>query len=130
MNPNAFDSWRRIEALFYEALDVPAQQRGAFLDHACETPELRAEVESLLASAENTLGFLERPLSAAAERLAHDPFVQGTRIAAYQLIRSLGAGGMGTVYFTGRRSIRKTGRHQAATEWADQKLTDADALSR
>jgi eukaryotic-like serine/threonine-protein kinase len=102
MNTHAFDSWRRIETLFYEALDVPAQQRCAFLDRACETPELRAEVESLLASVENTLGFLERPLSAAAEQLAHDPFVPGTRIAAYQLIRSLGAGGMGTVYLASR----------------------------
>ncbi len=46
-------SLERIEALFDEALERPASERGAFLDAQCgDDVMLRAEVESLLASAE------------------------------------------------------------------------------
>ena len=40
----------RVKALFAQAADLPREERGAFLDAACRgEPDLRAEVESLLA---------------------------------------------------------------------------------
>ncbi len=53
------DRWRRIEELFYAALDLDADARLAFLEQACRgDTELRKEVESLLDSAEKPLDFL------------------------------------------------------------------------
>jgi hypothetical protein len=48
------ESWRRVEELFLAALDVPAEQRAAFLDRECGSDAaLRAEAESLLAADES-----------------------------------------------------------------------------
>ena len=55
-----------VEALFYQAVELPAQERAAFLDIACRGDlALRAEVESLLACDERTLAsdaLLKSPL--------------------------------------------------------------------
>ena len=43
--------WRRIEEVFYEAVDLTLGDRAAFLDRVCANDsELRRQVESLLAS--------------------------------------------------------------------------------
>ena len=43
------DRWKRVEALFHEALTRPPADRAAFLASACSGDEaLRREVESLL----------------------------------------------------------------------------------
>ena len=40
----------RTRELFAQAADLPAEERGAFLDDACRRePELRAELDALLA---------------------------------------------------------------------------------
>jgi len=35
MSAPAFDSWKRVESVLNEALDLGAEERTAFLDHAC-----------------------------------------------------------------------------------------------
>jgi len=59
----------RFKTLFAQALELPPEERGAFLDAACRgEPTLRADVESLLAYdsdleiAEHDEGFLKSPL--------------------------------------------------------------------
>jgi hypothetical protein len=50
--------WLRIEYLFYAALELQGG-REAFLDESCAgDEELRKEVESLLNSSGQTMGFL------------------------------------------------------------------------
>src|SRR6185436_10376659 len=96
------DTWRRVEAILDQALELPAEGHAAFLDRACAgDPGLRARVEALLA-ADGTAGdFLEHPVSAA---LLDDPGDEpvdpehGRVIGAWRLVRELGHGGMGTVY--------------------------------
>ena len=54
------EQWRRVRVLFDVAGQLPAPQRRAFLRNACaEEPELRHEVESLLAAASDAGDFLE-----------------------------------------------------------------------
>lgn len=78
MTPERF---RQIEELYLEVLELPADQRALRL--AAVEPELRAEVESLLAI-EDTSVFLDQPLTPS--------------LGPYRIGAKIGAGGMGTVY--------------------------------
>ena len=96
------------ESLFKAALERPAESRAAFLAEACAAdPELRREVESLLAHFEAAGAFLEAPLvptltSGRNDAPSRGPTetcrLRGRRIASYEILDSLGEGGMGVVY--------------------------------
>ena len=96
-------SWERIQSLFLEALDLPAEQRASFLERACAGDEvMRREVESLIVHD----GGDEQPIAAALEDTAQSLFefenLQGTRLGAWRVIKEIGRGGMGTVYLACR----------------------------
>jgi serine/threonine-protein kinase len=85
---------QRALALFAESLDQPAQSRAEWLDQACAgDAALRSAAETLVAADRLVSGFLERPPPGAprADRI-------GERLGAFELIESIGAGGMGRVY--------------------------------
>jgi eukaryotic-like serine/threonine-protein kinase len=96
------DRWRQIERLYDEALELDAAERDAFLAHASNGDEaLRREVRSLLDYETAADRFLEKPaLVEAARSIAADtrPPLSGRRIAGYDVIDLVGAGGMGEVY--------------------------------
>ena len=83
------------------ALERPASARAAYLDEACAgDTELRAEVESLLASHDEAGEFIEE---SAIDSLADyvEPTRElppETRVGLYRLTSLIGEGGMGTVY--------------------------------
>jgi serine/threonine protein kinase len=94
--------WLRIEYLFYASLELQ-DGRAAFLDEACGgDDELRREVESLLLSSGQTMGFLQKPVLETAKQVADEDILSGKRIGAYQLLRVLGEGGMGKIYLAAR----------------------------
>ncbi|MEO8277775.1 MAG: serine/threonine-protein kinase, partial [Thermoanaerobaculia bacterium] len=124
------DRWREVRSLFDRLLDLPAGERAALL--AAETaadPELRSEVESLLALAAEAEPFLEMPAAEEARQQlidlsgapsgdlyllpaddggvrgdAGEAVAPGAAIGAYRIVREIGHGGMGTVYLCERAS--------------------------
>ena len=124
------ESWRDVEAIFAEALPLAAGQRAALLDRRCSgRPDLRREVESLLASHADLGGFLDagtvgdaRPTS-----LPIDDYC-GVTIGRYRLVERVAAGGMGVVY----RGERADGEYaeQVAIKLLATSIHDADALRR
>jgi serine/threonine protein kinase len=94
------ERWQKIESLLHDALERAPAERRALLDEACAGDQaMRKEVESLLASSEQS--FIESPaVKDAAAVLGETNYnsMLGRRIGPYQIISMLGAGGMGEVY--------------------------------
>jgi eukaryotic-like serine/threonine-protein kinase len=114
--------WQIVKQLLHDALDQPAAGRSAFLDHACNgDPELRAEVESLLAADQQAGEFLNQPA------LEQD-LAPGSRLGSWRLAESIGRGGMGAVY----RAVRDDDQFQqeVAIKVVKRGMDTAAVLSR
>src|SRR2546425_12089187 len=108
MAPDTFASpaerFRRIDAMFDAALDLPPDEQKVYLDRtAGDDDELRGEVERLLqahrqcdALFATSAAELAAPLFDSAEllTLAGAP----DRIGPWRIVRAIGQGGMGDVY--------------------------------
>jgi eukaryotic-like serine/threonine-protein kinase len=92
-----------LRDLFEQALDLPATERMAFLERACpHDADLRQAVGRLL-SADARLGDLFTSWVSMSpfdrdEQPAVPAFERGGRVGPYEIVASLGAGGMGEVY--------------------------------
>jgi serine/threonine protein kinase len=101
--------WERVKVLLDEAIALDAAQRPSFLDRACDgEPELRRELESLLASHEQAgTAFLKNPAADLKAALSPVSTRVGHRIGVYQIVEEIGHGGMGEVY----RAVRADGQY-------------------
>jgi WD40 repeat protein/serine/threonine protein kinase len=98
--------WQRLKSAFDEALQLDPARRPGYIDEICALdPELRKEIESLLAAHGQVSDvFLNTPaagLEAFHDLTGTDPWV-GKHIGPYLLVRELGSGGMGEVYLAKR----------------------------
>ena len=99
------ENWKNIKDVLLDALNLRDFERREFLDKADITPEVRAEVESLLAFEEES----EDLMHLSAVEFSKDFFdddnqntLIGQQIGVYKIIGELGYGGMGAVYLAER----------------------------
>jgi serine/threonine protein kinase len=100
----------RIDDLFAQAVDLPPEERQAFLSSACNgDADIQAEVEKLLAAHENAERATEflastpkaRQITVDYDENSDDPLI-GQQIGPYEIEKRLGGGGFGDVYFARR----------------------------
>jgi hypothetical protein len=93
------DEVRTAAEIFADALELPTEERTTFLDRACAgRPELREEVETLLAVAPKASGILRGALDGAFERIAGADPNLGRTIGPWRIVALIATGGMGAVY--------------------------------
>src|SRR3954470_11260405 len=97
------DRFRKVDAVFDAALDLPDDEQAAYIDNACsDDGELRAEVLQLL-KAHHRAGILDMPIARFTPLVFDEPRPNADRIGPFRVVRSLGEGGMGQV-FLGERA--------------------------
>ncbi len=99
------ENWNNIKDVLLEALNLDVSARNIFLSGANISPEVRAEVESLLAFEEES----EDLMRLSAVEFSKDFFDEdgangliGQNLGVYKIVGELGQGGMGAVYLAER----------------------------
>jgi eukaryotic-like serine/threonine-protein kinase len=142
---NPPSEWRAVRELFDAALALPARERQAFIDAALVPVNVKADALSLLQHHPDETGdnaFLNAP--AAVQILSDAPAVntpsarEGQRFGAWQIVRSVGTGGMGDVFearradgsFEGRAAIKLLKRGMDSTAVLRRFAQERQALAR
>jgi eukaryotic-like serine/threonine-protein kinase len=100
------ERWKQVEAVFEQALELPAEARQDFFHKMCNgDEELRREVDSLLQAHARAGNFIDkRSLFFSGESLEENDaaVAAGQLIGSYRIVREIGRGGMGAVYLAER----------------------------
>ena len=125
------ERWQQVKQIFNSALSYRPEERDSFLSEACSGDAgLRREVESLIASHEQSGSFIDEPAFAAAASLLADEKVAlstGDTIGSYEVRAFISRGGMGEVYLA---EDKRLGRKVALKLLPASFTTDDDRLRR
>ncbi len=139
----ADDNWQKIKEIFDSAVHRQPEERQNYLAEVCgDDKTLRAEVESLLSLLDNVGNFMETPAVAkVAKVIAAEArkIETGKCFGNYEIIKQIGAGGMGEVYLAQDKKLdrqvaikilnQKFARHQSNLNRFIQEAKAASALN-
>jgi serine/threonine-protein kinase len=119
--------FERLDVIFHSALDLPPEQRGAFLDEACANDSsLRTEIESLISAHEQSGDFIAGSAADIAALFLTSGALQGTHVAQFEVGKLVGSGGMGDVYL----ATDRMGRQVALKVLAPRLVQDRQHVNR
>lgn len=117
-------NWEKAKEIFGDALQLAPVDRPGFLDQACDGDvQTRREIESLLSSYDQAESFMETPAVAETTEAQTRELEPGARFGQYEIIRQIGAGGMGKVYLA---EDKKLGR-QVAVKILNQQFSASES---
>jgi serine/threonine-protein kinase len=129
---NEAERYARVDRLFAQALELPADERAGFLRVACAGDErLVTEIEELLSADQRPSGLLDHGPSGVAAILTErcqDTGATPQTIGPYRLLSEIGRGGMGVVYLASREDAEY--ERKVAVKVVSQGLLDPDAVAR
>ena len=123
--------WADIKALFDATVDLPRAAREPLIAAACLDPVSLNELRSLLVHHDEATGSAVFMVESAAQALADAPAqaaAVGQRLGAWEIVRALGAGGMGEVFEARRADGSYEGR--AAVKLLKRGMDSAAVLQR
>lgn len=125
------DRWQQIKEIFHSAQERPPAERPDFLHEVCGDDTLiREEVEALLTADAGNENFLTSPaFEFAAGLLVSETaeFATGERVGRYEILCSLGSGGMGQIYLARDAQL---GRNIALKLISQEFATDTQRVLR
>jgi len=136
------DDWEKAKRIFADAIKLAPELRLPYLNEVCgDDPELRREIESLLASAPEAEGFMETPaVGEVADVIRRTEHLESGRcFGHYEIIEQIGAGGMGEVYLAEDKKLdrkvavkilnEKFARHESNLSRFTREAKTASALN-
>lgn len=131
MNVEDPDLGDELQELFADAVELDPSRRASFLSDRCAgRPELRAEIESLLAAHDRSDRFLDLATGPGATEGDPQAFrdQRGRTVGQFRLLEKIGEGGMAVVY--GAERVDGEFTQRVAVKLIDLPLRNADALRR
>jgi eukaryotic-like serine/threonine-protein kinase len=96
------ERWQKIQYIFETVVELPEQERMAYLDQSCKGDnDLREELIAMLEADASSNNLLDQPIRESIDSFSTNNR-SGERFGSYRIIKEIGSGGMGAVYLAER----------------------------